>query len=180
MIPLSARVQPLIEGHFALHDTLGMSSRTIQRLMKELANRARIRRNLLTREFHLQEGAAGDGKHTVAYIEWCQSLYPGKKLLFLWEGASYHRGAELQEFLGRENTGLREEDWKVTCVLFTPNAPEQNPTEDIRLKGKQYLRKHFAVNKTFASVKRCFSAFLSSLSFDSAKLRWYWPEQQMS
>lgn len=44
VIPLSARVQPLIEGHFSLNDTLGMSARTIQRLIKTIANKARIRR----------------------------------------------------------------------------------------------------------------------------------------
>jgi len=135
--------------------------------------------NLLTHEVHLWEGAAGDGENTVAYIQWCQSLYPGKKLLLLWDGASYHRGAALQEFLGHENASLHETDWKVTCLLFAPNAPEQNPTEDIWLKGKTHLRKRFAVNKTFAHVKRCFFTFLSSLSFASTKLHWYWPEQQM-
>jgi integrase/recombinase XerD len=44
MIPLSARVQPLLEGHFALYDTFGMVPRTIQRLVKRVANRAHIRR----------------------------------------------------------------------------------------------------------------------------------------
>jgi integrase/recombinase XerD len=44
IIPLSARAQSLIEGHLALHDEFGMSARTIQRLVKEVANRARIRR----------------------------------------------------------------------------------------------------------------------------------------
>lgn len=85
--------------------------------------------NLLTQEFHLQEGTAGNGKMTVAYIEWCQPLYPDKKLFFLWDGASSQRGADLREFLTRENAGLPEADWKVTCRLFTPNAPEQNPTK---------------------------------------------------
>jgi integrase/recombinase XerD len=46
VIPLSSRIQPLIEGHFALHDSLGMSARTIQRLMKAVANRARISRTV--------------------------------------------------------------------------------------------------------------------------------------
>ena len=44
VIPLSPRIQPLIEGHFALHESLGMSPRTIQRLLKRLANRATISR----------------------------------------------------------------------------------------------------------------------------------------
>jgi transposase len=135
--------------------------------------------NLLTREVHLQEGGTGDGENTVAYLQWCQSRYPGKKLLFLWDGASYHRSAEMQEFLARENAGLREEDWKVICLLFAPNAPEQNPTEDLWLKGKTHLRKQFSVNKTFAAVKQCFSKFLRALSFDSIKCSWYWPTPQM-
>jgi integrase/recombinase XerD len=44
IIPLSPRVQPLTEGHFALHDTLGMAPRTIQVLVKRVANRTRIKR----------------------------------------------------------------------------------------------------------------------------------------
>lgn len=135
--------------------------------------------NLMTRAVPLQERPVGDGTSTVAYLRWCQSLYPGKPLLFLWDGARYHRGAEMQTFLAQENAGLAEEDWQVTCLLFAPNAPEQNPTEDLWLKGKTYLRKQFAVNKTFAAVKQCFSAFLRPLIFDSSKLSWYWPDPQM-
>jgi integrase/recombinase XerD len=44
LIPLSLRVQPLIEGHLALYDTFGMTPRTMQRLVKGVANRAHIRR----------------------------------------------------------------------------------------------------------------------------------------
>ena len=47
IIPLSPRVQPLPAGHFALHDTLGMSSCTIQMLVKRVANRARISRPVM-------------------------------------------------------------------------------------------------------------------------------------
>jgi len=123
--------------------------------------------NLLTNTVHLQERPVGDGASTVAYLQWCQSLYPDKKLLLLWDGASYHRGHDMQSFLAQENAGLGETDWRITCMLFAPNAPEQNPLEDLWLKGKTYLRKQFAVNKTFAAVKQCFSTFLRSLSFES-------------
>jgi integrase/recombinase XerD len=44
VVPLSARVQPLQEGHFALHDPVGMAPRTIQVLGKRVAHRAHIRR----------------------------------------------------------------------------------------------------------------------------------------
>ena len=46
VIPLSSRVQPLLEGHFSLHDSTGMSSRTIQRIAKRVANRAHISRDV--------------------------------------------------------------------------------------------------------------------------------------
>jgi transposase len=134
--------------------------------------------NLLTKTVHLQERPVGDGASTVAYLRWCQTLYPDKKLLLLWDGASYHRGQEMQSFLAQENAGLTEAEWRITCMVFAPNAPEQNPLEDLWLKGKTYLRKQFAVNKTFAAVKHCFSTFLRSLNFDSAKCLWYWPDPQ--
>ena len=136
--------------------------------------------NLLTGEVHLQECEAGNGATTVAYLEWCQRLYPGKRLLYLWDGASYHRGVEMQEFLVRENAGLAEAEWAVTCLPFAPHAPEQNPVEDLWLKGKNYLRRQFAVNKTFAQVRQCFRDFLQGLQFESAKFRWYWPSPQLN
>lgn len=45
MIPLTARLQPLLEGHFALHDTLGISE-TLQRVVRAIANRANISREV--------------------------------------------------------------------------------------------------------------------------------------
>ena len=44
IIPLSERIKPLIDAHFALHDSIGMTPRTIQRIMKRVANRAHITR----------------------------------------------------------------------------------------------------------------------------------------
>jgi len=36
----------LLEGHLSLHDDTGIGVRTIQRLVKEIANRAHIRRTV--------------------------------------------------------------------------------------------------------------------------------------
>src|SRR5262249_49223662 len=44
IIPLTDRIRPLIDGHFAIHDTIGMTPRTMQRIRKRLANKARINR----------------------------------------------------------------------------------------------------------------------------------------
>jgi transposase len=134
---------------------------------------------LLTHEFHLYEAAAGNGGNTGAYIPWCQTRYPDKKLFSLWDGAGYHRGEELPQLLAKTNAGLAEIDWKVTGMRFAPHAPDQNPTEEVWRKGKTHLRKQVVLNKTFAQVKRCFSTFLNALQFTSTKLRWYWPTEQM-
>jgi len=135
--------------------------------------------NLLTHELQVYEASAGNGVNTVAYSRWWQTLYPDKPLGYLWDGAGYHRGEELQKFLAETNDGMAEDDGRVTCLRFAPNAPEQNPTEDVWLKGKTHLRTQFVLNKTFAQVKRCFSTFLNALQFTSTKLSWYWPTEQM-
>ena len=44
VVPLSARVRALLEPHFALHEHFGMCTRTVQRLLKRVANRAAIAR----------------------------------------------------------------------------------------------------------------------------------------
>jgi transposase len=127
----------------------------------------------------LQEFSAGNGENTVEYVKSLMRIYAGKKLLLLWDGASYHRDQKLKAFLAEVNAGREEKDWRVTCVPFAPNAPEQNPVEDIWLAGKNHLRKSFAQNKTFAKVKASFRTFLQSFSLESAKFDWYAPAQQI-
>jgi transposase len=90
--------------------------------------------------------------------------------------ASYHRYAEMRKYPEEINKGPEEKDRKITCIFFEPNAPDQNPVEDIWLKGKNFLRKNFYKNKTFAQVKKCFFDFLSKQFFNFDKLNWYLPQ----
>ena len=135
--------------------------------------------NFVSREFHLQAFSAGDSGNTISYIKWLMQIYEGKRLLLLWDGATYHRDQQLKAFLAEVNLGLEEKDWRVTCVPFAPNAAEQNPVEDIWLAGKNHLRRSFAENKTFAKVKESFRNFLQSFSLNSVKFDWYQPVQQI-
>jgi len=135
--------------------------------------------NFYSREFHMHEFSSGNGENTVAYVKLLRRIYAGKKLILLWDGASYHHDQQLKAFLAEVNFGLAEKDWLVTCVPFAPNAAEQNPVEDIWLAGKNHLRRSFAQNKTFAKVKESFRNFLRSFSLDSVKFDWYEPAQQV-
>jgi transposase len=129
--------------------------------------------NLYNQEFILSPYERGNGASTVSFIEYLQGLHPDKKFIFLWDGASYHGSEEVQTYLNQVNQGLDEKDWKVTCRLFAPNAPDQNPVEDVWLQGKNFLRRHFYENKTFQQVKQSFFNFLNKKVFNFKKSNWY-------
>jgi transposase len=133
--------------------------------------------NVHSGQFHLSPFSSGNGANTVEYVKALQTLYPESQLLFIWDGASYHKYAEMRDYLAELNEGIDEQDWPVTCLLFAPNAPDQNPVEDIWLKGKNFLRRNFSKFKTFSQVKQAFSHFLSNLDIDlnSTKFNWYCP-----
>jgi transposase len=97
--------------------------------------------NLLTQDLHWYEAPTGHGVNPVADLQGCQTLYPDKPFVVLWDGASYHRGEEMPKFLAQANADLAEAEGKVTCVRFAPHAPEPHPTEDVWRKGKTPLRK---------------------------------------
>lgn len=136
--------------------------------------------NFQTQQFHLKPFPSGNGENTVAYVNWLRELYPDARLWLIWDGASYHRYAQMRDYLSELNADLPEDQWLVTCTLFASNAPQQNPVEDIWLKGKNWLRKHFAYNKTFADIKNCFLEYLQGNIFSSTKYDWYKPDPQLN
>ncbi|MCB1822906.1 MAG: transposase, partial [Candidatus Competibacteraceae bacterium] len=129
--------------------------------------------NLYDHRFIVNPYDSGNGKHTIEFIKYLKTLYPGKKLIIILDGATDHHSKEMQAFLGQINAGLEEKDWKVTCIVFAPNAPEQNPVEDVWLRGKNFLRKHFNENNTFHKVKMSFLNFLNNKIFNIVKCGWY-------
>jgi transposase len=120
-----------------------------------------------------------NGYWTTIFVEYLRQHYREKRLILLWDGASYHRGIEMQYYLEAVNHKRSRDDWLVTCVLFAPNAPEQNPIEDVWLKAKQYVRKHWRECPTFQRVRHVFEEALNTLSFQFEKLRMYLPDLQI-
>lgn len=167
------------ECHLLWGDTIGyIWGRTNERILVPI-NNIRERQtyygaiNLVNHTFHACPFPKGNSHYTVQYVQYLQQQYPEAKLLLIWDGAKYHYQAEMHAYLQQINAGLSPDEWKVTCELFTPNAPEQNPVEDIWLKGKNFLRKHFYKHKTFAQVKSAFLTFLKTTIFDFPKLAKY-------
>ena len=129
--------------------------------------------DLYRKDFHVRCYDKGNSSNTVLFVKYLQRQCNGKKLLLIWDKAGYHRYSEMRSYLEEVNKGLEEKDWKITCLLFESAAPEENHVEDIWLKGKNFLRRHFYQNKTFAQVKKSFFNFLNRQFFDFKKLGWY-------
>jgi len=128
-----------------------------------------------TKEFIVREYPAGNGESTVDFIKYLQQERPAQRLALIWDGASYHKSNEVKDFLAAINDGYSASKWRVTCILFAPNAPEQNPVEDVWLQAKNFLRKFWHLGKSFWVVKWLFTFFTSHQKFNFPKLEKYVP-----
>lgn len=103
------------------------------------------------------------------------SDFPGKRIFLIWDGASYHKSAEVKDFLATVNHGYQPSEWQLTCLLFAANSPEQNPVEDVWLQAKNFLRKFWHLCKSFPVVKWLFKFFTHHQKFDFLKVEQYAP-----
>jgi putative transposase len=99
--------------------------------------------NYKSKHSFVQAYGAGNSENTVLFVKYLQDLNPGARILIFWDGASYHKYANMQDYLVEVNQGLDKSGWLITCELFSPNATEQNPVEDIWLQGKRFLREYW-------------------------------------
>lgn len=103
-------------------------------------------------------------------MEYLRSQRPDAKLLIIWDGASYHRSQQIKDYLDSLNANLEKEQWLITCERFAPNAPQQNPVEDIWLQGKRLIREFHFFCHSFSVVKALFELSLNCQIFDFPKL----------
>ncbi|MEG4288026.1 IS630 family transposase [Microcoleus sp. C2C3] len=129
--------------------------------------------NYQSKEFHVQSHPSGDGKSTVKFIKYLQNKYKTRKIILIWEGASYHKYGEFKDFLLELNGDKEPDNWSINCILFPPNAPQQNPVEDIWLPAKNFLRKYWYLCRSFKIVKSLFEFFTNEHKFDFPKIRQY-------
>ena len=73
------------------------------------------------------------------FVKYLKEQIPGKRLAIFGDGASYHNSQEFRELLKLINQKKTEEKWWINYTKFAPNAPEQNPVEDIWLQTKNFM-----------------------------------------
>jgi putative transposase len=98
--------------------------------------------NYQSKQFPVQSYPSGAGKSTVKFIKHLQKKYKKRRIILILEGASYHKHGEFRDFLASVNSDKEPSDWSITCILFAPNSPQQNPVEDIWLQAKNFLIKY--------------------------------------
>ena len=64
--------------------------------------------NYQTKEFFVLEYEAGNSTNTVLFVKYLQNLNNGARILIFWDGASYHKYAEMRDDLGQVNQDARE------------------------------------------------------------------------
>ena len=96
--------------------------------------------DLQSHELLVQPYNKGESPSTIAFLKYLQAQYPQSRIALIWDGASYHRSSEVKSYLHSVNQGLDTEKWKITCIRFAPNAPEQNQA-----------RRCLALSKTFCT-----------------------------
>lgn len=114
-----------------------------------------------------------DSQETIRFLKRLLEHYPTQQHIILWDGASYHCSDEVKDFLKEVNAGLDKKDWRIHCIRFAPNAPEQNPIEDVWLQAKEFVRKHFDRIKSFSNAIGLFEQFLSEKIFKFTKMKCY-------
>jgi len=129
--------------------------------------------NIRTKEFIVMPYKSGNGKNTVQFLEEIKSRHPQQKILLIWDGAAYHRGEEMKQFLEKYNQGLSRKEWLITCERFAPYGPEENPVEGIWLQVKNFIRRFYYRCKNFKIVKRLFQFFFNMKLFNPPRLEKY-------
>lgn len=132
-----------------------------------------------THEFITYAAKKGDSQNTINFLEYLRSQRPEANLLIIWDGASYHRSAAIQDYLDSLNRELEKEQWLINCKRFAPNAPQQNPVEDIWLQAKKLIREFYFFCHSFSIVKALFELAINSQIFDFPKLNEYGNFSQM-
>ncbi|VXD17538.1 IS630 family transposase [Planktothrix paucivesiculata] len=129
--------------------------------------------DLINPELIVRAYQAGNSDSTVKFIQELIQLNRERQIIIFWDGASYHRSELMRELLQSINQGLTPEEWKVTCHLFAPYAPEENPIEAIWLSLKSLLRRCYRFCKNFTLMKRLFKCLVDFKLFNFPDIKKY-------
>jgi hypothetical protein len=76
-------------------------------------------------KFILREYGVANRASTIdsVAIKYLRNKFHGKRMVFIWAGATYHKSREIKEFLAVVSQGKAANEWELTCMLLPPNCP---------------------------------------------------------
>ena len=89
---------------------------------------------------------------TVEVLKEIRALYPDKKIMLFWDGAGWHRGSAVQDFI--------QEDGKIETIYFPAYSPEENPQEHVWKSG----RSNMTHNKFITDIQKTATDFVGYLN----------------
>ena len=89
---------------------------------------------------------------TVEVLKEIRAFYPDKKIMLFWDGAGWHRGSAVQDFI--------KEDGRIEVIYFPPYSPEENPQEHVWKAG----RSNMTHNKFIPNVEKAATDFVGYLN----------------
>lgn len=89
---------------------------------------------------------------TVDVLKEVRQLYPSQKIMLFWDGAGWHRGSAVQEWM--------QSDGNIEAFYFPPYSPEENPQEHVWKSG----RKAVTHNKFIPDINQAASEFVAYLN----------------
>lgn len=164
----------LLEGDLISH-WWGDSQERLKILMLNEKNRQTYYGvlDLINQELIVRAYQAGNGNSTVNFIQELIQFNRERQIIIFWDGAAYYRSELMRELLKTINQGLTPEEWKVTCHLFAPYAPEENPIEAVWLSLKSLLRQCYRFCKNFTLMKRLFKCLVDFKLFAFPNIKKY-------
>ncbi len=120
--------------------------------------------NVTTKKEELVKLDWQNTKNIIEALREMTKRYPGKKLCFIWDNATWHRSKELRELLGQNKNGKDNEFAHIRFIWLPPYSPDYNPQEHVWKVAKQAVKNN--VTSTFNELKDIFEQAISGRTFD--------------
>lgn len=92
------------------------------------------------------------GEYPKIEVSNTRKIYPDQKIILIWDGAGWHRGSVVQEYI--------KQDKNIQQYYFPKYSPEENPQEHVWKKG----RSNVTHNKFIKIIKRAAEDFVNYLN----------------
>lgn len=126
--------------------------------------------NIMTGRVVIKSYDDAKGESVVNFLAHLLRSNPRCKLTVFWDGASVHRCALIRDFLEKINQGKAGLKARILLVRLAPNAPEENPIEDVWLQGKTHIRQTLGY-ENFSKVQESFKNFVGRKKFAFSKIK---------